>query len=73
MTPVTSTEWAAPIVFILKTEGTLQLCGDYKVTVNHALQPDLYLLPRVEDLLAALARGIVFSKLDLSHAYQQIW
>ena len=72
MTPVTFSEWAAPIVPILKTEGTLRLCGDYKVTVNQVLQPDLYLLPRVEDLFVALPGGTVFSKLDLSHAYQQI-
>ena len=72
MTPVTSSEWAAPIVPILKTDGTLQLRGDYKVTVNQALQPDSYPLPRVEDLFAVLAGGTVFSKLDLSHAYQQI-
>ena len=70
MTPVTSSEWAAPIVPILKTYGTLRLCGDNKVTVNQALQPDLYPLPRVEDLFAALAGGNFFSKLDLSHAYQ---
>ena len=73
LTQVTSSEWAAPIVLILKTEGTLQLCGDYKVTVNQALQPDLYPLHRVEDLFAALAGGTVFSKLHLSHTYQQIW
>ena len=57
----------------LRQTGTLQLCGNYKVTVNQVLQPNLYLLPRVEDVFAALAGGTVFSKLDLSHAYQQIW
>ena len=72
-TPVTSSEWAVPIVPILKTDGTLKLCDDYKVTVNQALQLDLYPLPRVEDLFAALTEGTVFSKLDLTHAYQQIW
>ena len=40
--------------------------------MNQALQPDLYPLPRVEDLFAALTGGTVFSKLDFSHAYQQI-
>ena len=73
LTPVTSSEWAALIVPILKTDGILRLCGDYKVTVNQALQQNLYPLTRVVDLFGALAGGIVFSKLDLSHAYQQIW
>ena len=32
----------------------------------------MYPLPKVDDLLATLAGGKTFSKLDLSHAYQQI-
>ena len=32
----------------------------------------MYPLPRIEDLFAALSRGKVFSKLDLSHAYLQV-
>ena len=32
----------------------------------------MYPLPKVEDLLSTLAGGNTFSKLDLSHAYQQI-
>ncbi len=31
-----------------------------------------YLIPKVEDLFAQLAGGQKFSKLDMSHAYQQI-
>ena len=33
---------------------------------------DQYPVPRVEDLFATLAGGQKFSKLDLSHAYQQV-
>ena len=33
---------------------------------------DHYLIPRVEDLFATLSGGRYFSKLDLSHAYQQL-
>ena len=42
---------------------------------NHnqrATETDTYPLPRIEDLFASLARGKIFSKLDLAHAYQQI-
>ena len=34
ITPVTYSEWAAPIVPILKGDGSIGICGDYKVTVN---------------------------------------
>ena len=70
--PVDFLEWAAPIVPVVKRDGTIRVCGDYKLTVNHAVQVDAYPLPLIEDLFASLAGGKVFSKLDLAHAYQQL-
>ena len=69
---VESSEWAAPIVPVLKPDGTVRICGDYRLTINRAAKPDTYPLPRVEDLFATLAGGKSFSKLDLAHAYSQI-
>ena len=34
--PVQFTDWAAPIVPVVKRDGTLCNCGDYKVTINRA-------------------------------------
>ena len=65
-------DWAAPIAAVPKADGGIRICRDYKVTINPVLQVDQYPVPRVEDLFATLAGGQKFSKLDLSHAYQQV-
>lgn len=65
-------DWAAPIVPVLKTDGTVRVCGDYRVTVNKAMKADSHPIPRIEDLFAAMSGGTSFSKLDLSHAYLQL-
>ena len=58
----------------LQTEGmnSVRICGDYKLTVNRACKLDNYPIPRVEDLFATLSGGKLFTKLDLSQAYQQL-
>ena len=65
-------EWVTHIVLVLRPDGTISICSDYKVTTNRAAKPDVYPLPQVEDLLATLAGGKTFTKLVLVHAYQQI-
>ena len=70
--PVQFSQWAAPIVPVLKRDGSIRICGDYKVTVNLAAKTDTYPLPKIEDLFASLSGGKLFSKVDLASAYQQI-
>ena len=65
-------KWAAPVVPVVKQNGGVRLCGDYKLTVNQASPVDSYPLPRVDELLASLSGGKFFSKLDLSQAYLQL-
>ena len=55
-----------------KSDGSIRICGDYKVTINPVLQVDQFPVPKPDDLFATLAGGKKFSKLDLSHAYQQV-
>ena len=55
-----------------KANKTVRICEDFKVTINPNVEREHYPLPNVEDLFASLAGGKVFSKLDLSHAYQQL-
>ena len=70
--PVQHSQWAAPIVPVVKADGSIRICGDYKLTVNTASKVDSYPIPNPEDLFATLAGGKYFSTLDLSHAYLQI-
>ena len=70
--PVTYSEWAAPIVPIVKDDKSIRICGDYKVTVNQVSKLDNYPIPKTEELLAKIGGGQKFTILDLSHAYQQL-
>ena len=70
--PVQFSDWAAPIVPVLKTDDSIRIFGDYKQTMNQTAIPDKYPLLKVDDLLASLAGGKSFTKLDLAHAYQQL-
>ena len=69
---VESSEWASPIVCVPKRNGSIRICGDFKVSVNPVLISNPYPLPIAEDLFATLAGRKIFSKLDLSNAYQQL-
>ena len=70
--PVKYSQWAAPIVPVEKPDGSLRLCGDYKLTINPRAKCDNYPVPKTEDLLATLNGGKKFTKLDLRRAYMQL-
>ena len=70
--PVQFSEWATPIVPVVKRDGSIRVCGDYKMTLNQVALVDTYPLPLVQDIFASLANGKTFTKLDLAHAYQQL-
>ena len=58
---VDSSDWTAPIVSVSKKDGRLRLCGDFKVTVNQALEAEQYPLPNPEELFASLVGGKKFT------------
>jgi len=65
-------DWAASIVTVFKWDGSVRICGDYKLTLNQAAKTESYPLPRIEDIFASLCGGKSFTKLDLAHAYNKI-
>ncbi|XP_018395382.1 PREDICTED: uncharacterized protein K02A2.6-like [Cyphomyrmex costatus] len=69
---VATSKWATPIVPIVKSNGQIRICGDYKSTVNPQLLVDDHPLPTVDELFAKLANGLTFSKIDLKQAYLQL-
>ena len=69
---VERSDWASPIVCVPKKDGSIRLCGDFKVSVNQVLLNKPYPFPEVSDMFANLGPGTVFTKIDLSNAYQQI-
>ena len=56
---------------MFKPDGTVQICGDFKVTVNPYLDVPEYPMPMPEEF-TKLKGGKLFTKLHLSHAYQQV-
>ena len=65
-------DWAAPVVSVMKEDGSIRLCDDYKLTVNQVFKVVPYPLPRIEDIFAELRGRQLFTKIDLHQAYKQI-
>lgn len=72
ISPVEWSEWGTPVVPVIKKNGEVRLCGDFKTTLNPVLVDYKYPIPRIEDIFASLQGGKIFSKIDLSRAYQQL-
>nr|CAI5842820.1 unnamed protein product [Callosobruchus analis] len=66
---VDMSEWATPIVPVVKSNGKVRLCGDFKVTLNPEILVDDHPLPTIDEIFAKMAGGVKFSKIDLSKAY----
>ena len=48
-------EWAAPIVPVIKSDNSIRICGDYEITVNSVLEVDhQHPLPNPEELSVSL-------------------
>jgi hypothetical protein len=68
---LSTSPWAAPVLFVEKKDGTKRMCIDYKA-LNEVTVKNKYPLPRIEDLFDQLRGGSVFSKIDLRSGYHQL-
>jgi hypothetical protein len=66
-----STPCGAPVIFVLKTDGTQRLCMDYRA-LNEVTVMNKYPLPRIDDLFDQLCGACVVSKIDLRSRYHQL-
>ena len=68
--PCTS-EWASPVVFAPKKDGSTRFCVDYR-RLNAVTKPDVYPLPRMDDCLDSLGDAMIFTTLDANSGYWQL-
>ena len=68
--PSTS-QWAAPVLFVKKKNGSLLLCIDYR-QLNRVTIRNQYPLPRIDELFDQLHGSRVYSKIDLRSGYHQL-
>jgi hypothetical protein len=63
--------WGAPVIFVLKKDGTQRLWVDYHA-LNEVTVKNKYPLPRIDDLFDQLWGACVFSKINLRSGYHQL-
>lgn len=66
-----SSPWSAPVVMIPKKDGSVRVCVDYR-KLNAITVPDVYPIPRMDDLLHAAKPTPYMTTLDLRAGYWQV-
>ncbi|XP_037927767.1 uncharacterized protein K02A2.6-like [Teleopsis dalmanni] len=70
--PVKFSNWASPIVLAPKQDGSIRICGDFKVTINSQIEIEGFPLPTRAQLFHKIRYVRIFSKIDLKDAYLQL-
>ena len=65
---VSTGPWAAPVIAVGKTDGSLRVCQDFR-KLNGETIPFRYPLPIPEDLFDKVRGSSIFSKIDLFSGY----
>ena len=58
--PLKFSSWAAPVVPVIKHDGNVRLRRDYNLTIDSVAKNEVYPLPRIEELVAAVSGGKIF-------------
>ncbi|OWZ02168.1 reverse transcriptase, partial [Phytophthora megakarya] len=65
-------QWASPIVIVLKKNGVdIRMCIDYRL-VNNFIQPFSYPLPFIDDLLVGFEKALWFMSLNMASGFWAI-
>ena len=72
LVPEPSPLMSAPIVPVIKSNGDVRLCGDYRLTANKVIDSGSYHLSPFNEIVRQLANFNWFSKIDLQQAYLQL-
>jgi hypothetical protein len=65
---VSKSPYAAPIVMVRKSDGSIRVCIDYRA-INERTVKDSFPLPRIDDLIDQLRDATCITHLDLRSAY----
>jgi len=65
------TDWCAPMVVVLKKNGSVRICVDLK-GLNKFVKRERYVIPTINDILPKLSGSVMFSRLDAASGYWQL-
>jgi hypothetical protein len=63
--------WASPVVLVMKKDGTVRFCTDYR-KLNAITRKDSYPLPRINETLDVIGNAKWFSSIDFCSGFWQI-
>ena len=64
--------WRAQVLVTKGERHKRRMVVDYSQTINRYTLLDAYPLPKIDEIIAQIAKGSVYSTLDLKSAYYQI-
>ena len=66
-----ATDWCSGLTIAPKSNGKIRMCVDL-TNLNKGVKREIYPLPRINDMLSDLSKGVVFSKLDANSGFWQV-